>query len=153
MNGGGGGDIGQLSYKELQALALRYHVPGNIKVSCHRLDGDVFQMDHPPIFLSRPRLIPVSLSRSSLSRGNSIELNLPHTAGTTFPMRPIPICDRPVLAREWSCKLGIWEASAGRVFELKTARSRDRCDLRDMLCKRHCYCLAMQLQEGCLVTN
>ncbi|XP_019885994.1 uncharacterized protein LOC105276068 isoform X2 [Ooceraea biroi] len=26
-----GGDIGQLSYKELQALALRYHVPGNIK--------------------------------------------------------------------------------------------------------------------------
>lgn len=31
-----GSDIAQLSYKELQALALRYRVPGNIKVSCHR---------------------------------------------------------------------------------------------------------------------
>ncbi|CAL1676755.1 unnamed protein product [Lasius platythorax] len=26
-----GGDITQLSYKELQALALRYHIPGNVK--------------------------------------------------------------------------------------------------------------------------
>lgn len=31
-----GGDITQLSYKELQALALRYHIPGNVKVSCYR---------------------------------------------------------------------------------------------------------------------
>lgn len=30
-----GNDIAQLSYKELQALALRYRVPGNIKVGCH----------------------------------------------------------------------------------------------------------------------
>jgi len=39
-----GNDIAQLSYKELQALALRYRVPGNIKVSCHhcrRRDEDV----------------------------------------------------------------------------------------------------------------
>lgn len=31
-----GHDLAQLSYKELQALAVRYRVPGNIKVSCHR---------------------------------------------------------------------------------------------------------------------
>jgi len=35
-----GNDIAQLSYKELQALALRYRVPGNIKVSCHRRRRD-----------------------------------------------------------------------------------------------------------------
>lgn len=34
-----GGDIAQLSYKEMQALALKYRVPGNIKVSCHHRHG------------------------------------------------------------------------------------------------------------------
>lgn len=36
-------DIAKLSYKELQALALRYHVPGNIKVSCHVIQINVLR--------------------------------------------------------------------------------------------------------------
>lgn len=45
------GDIAQLSYKELQALALRYRVPGNVKVSCHRR-RDTAVVDRPSLYSS-----------------------------------------------------------------------------------------------------
>lgn len=40
-------DIANLSYKELQALALRYRVPGNIKVHAH--------FHYPPVEIRKSR--------------------------------------------------------------------------------------------------
>lgn len=57
-----GNDIAQLSYKELQALALRYRVPGNIKVSCHRPCRRCRRRDEDvPTVVSFPRPLLISL--------------------------------------------------------------------------------------------
>lgn len=59
-----GGDITQLSYKELQALALRYHIPGNVKVSCYR-HHTMMTPFYPSFVLFLPSVISRMLRKRS----------------------------------------------------------------------------------------
>lgn len=66
------GDIAQLSYKELQALALRYRVPGNIKVRAvivlswrsRRVGADDTPASTGSLSVNSTLLVPVRSSRA-----------------------------------------------------------------------------------------
>lgn len=69
------GDIAQLSYKELQALASRYRVPGNVKVSCHFRRDAAVDADRPSLC---PFLNFIARRRFSVPSGDKlIEISRP----------------------------------------------------------------------------
>lgn len=96
-------DLAQLSYKELQALALTYRVPGNIKVSCqpparHGHVSAEGRPRHPPVTRARFIRTPVGGSRPDRSRSNG-RSNEPRRTGPSESRggalkstgRPVPL--------------------------------------------------------------
>lgn len=77
-------DLAHLSYKELQALALRYRVPGNIKVSCHRYRHDRTRVPYPSVRMP----LVADLCHRDLFRLPIPSKIAPRSIERSRPMRP-----------------------------------------------------------------